>query len=227
VASGTFFRIGIGAVPFLLPLMIQLGFGRSAAASGAITFAAAAGALVMKPVAQRVLRRFGFRTTLLWNGVVALLLLGATAAMRPSWPLPAIYGLLLSGGFLRSLQFTAYNTLAYADIPRPRMSAATSLYSTIQQVSLSLGVACGAIALDAARRAGGHPLPTLGDFSAAFLAVTALSALSLIFAARLEADAGAELSGQPRRLSRPPASSYPVRAPSPAPSLSAPPQEGD
>lgn len=224
VASGTFFRIGIGAVPFLLPLMIQIGFGRSAAASGAITFAAAAGALVMKPVAQRALRRFGFRTTLLCNGALALLLLGATAAIRPSWPLAAIYALLLSGGFLRSLQFTAYNTLAYADIPRPRMSAATSLYSTIQQVSLSLGVAAGAIALDAARRLNAHALPTLGDFSAAFLAVTFASAASLIFAARLEPDAGAELSGHGgRRLQPHPAASYP----SPAPRLSAPPQEGD
>lgn len=195
VASGTLFRIGVGAVPFLLPLMIQIGFGRSAAASGAITFAAAAGALVMKPATQGALRRFGFRTTLLWNGALAVVFLGATAALRPAWPLAAIYALLLLGGLFRSLQFTAYNTLAYADIPRPRMSAATSLYSTIQQLSLTFGVAVGAAMLEIGQAAGGHGTPTLGDFSGAFLAVAAASGLGLIFAARLAPDVGAEMSG--------------------------------
>ncbi len=195
VASGTLFRIGVGAVPFLLPLMIQIGFGRSAAASGAITFAAAAGALVMKPATQRALKRFGFRQTLIWNGALAASLLGATAALRPTWPLAAIYALLLLGGLFRSLQFTAYNTLAYADIPRPRMSAATSLYSTIQQLSLTFGVAVGAAMLEVGQAIGGHATPTLGDFSWAFLAVAAASALGLIFAARLAPDVGAEMSG--------------------------------
>ncbi len=195
VASGTLFRIGVGAVPFLLPLMIQIGFGRSAAASGAITFAAAAGALVMKPATQGALRRFGFRATLIWNGALAVVFLAATAALRPSWPLATIYALLLLGGLFRSLQFTAYNTLAYADIPRPRMSAATSLYATIQQISLTFGVAVGAAMLEIGQAIGGHAMPTLGDFSWAFLAVAAASGLGLIFAARLAADAGAEMSG--------------------------------
>jgi EmrB/QacA subfamily drug resistance transporter len=196
VASGSLFRIGVGAVPFLLPLMIQLGFGRSAAQSGAITFAAAAGALVMKPATQFVLRRFGFRVTLIWNGTLAALLLGATAALRPSWPLVAIYALLLTGGFFRSLQFTAYNTLAYADIPRPRMSAATSLYSTVQQISLTFGVAAGAAALEFGRTLGGHRAPDLGDFSIAFLVVAGASLLAIPLAARLAPDVGAEMSGQ-------------------------------
>jgi EmrB/QacA subfamily drug resistance transporter len=195
VASGTLFRIGVGAVPFLLPLMIQIGFGRSAAASGGITFAAAAGALVMKPATQGALRRFGFRATLIWNGVLAVVFLGATAALRPGWPLAAIYALLLLGGLFRSLQFTAYNTLAYADIPRARMSAATSLYSTIQQLSLTFGVAVGAAMLEIGQTIGGHAAPTLGDFSWAFLAVAAASGLGLIFAARLAPDVGAEMSG--------------------------------
>ncbi len=199
VASGTLFRIGVGAVPFLLPLMIQIGFGRSPVASGAITFAAAAGALVMKPATQGALRRFGFRATLLWNGTLAVVFLGMTAALRPAWPLAAIYALLLLGGFFRSLQFTAYNTLAYADIPRPRMSAATSLYSTIQQISLTFGVAVGAAMLEIGQAIGGHGRPTLGDFSWAFLAVAAASGLGLVFAARLAPEAGAEMSGHGAR----------------------------
>ena len=114
VLGGTLFRIGIGAVPFLLPLMLQLGFGRSAAQSGFITFASSAGALVMKPATQWALRLLGFRDTLLWNGVLSAVLLSLMAAFRPTWPAAALYGVLLTGGFFRSLQFTAYNTLAYA-----------------------------------------------------------------------------------------------------------------
>ncbi len=123
------FRIGIGAIPFLLPLMLQVGFGDSAAQSGMVTFASAAGALVMKPVAQCALRLFGFRDTLFWNGLISAAMIAVCAAFRPAWPAAAVYAALLIGGFFRSLQFTAYNTLAYGDVPRRRMSAATSLYT--------------------------------------------------------------------------------------------------
>ena len=133
VIAGTLFRIGIGAIPFLMPMMLQLAFGRSPLQSGLITFASSAGALVMKPVSMTALRLFGFRDTLLLNGALSAVLLGLCAAFRPAWPAAAIYAVLLAGGFFRSLQFTAYNALAYGEIPRARMSAATSLYSTIQQ----------------------------------------------------------------------------------------------
>ncbi len=144
IDAALLFRIGIGAIPFLLPLMLQLGFGLSPAQSGMITFASSAGALVMKPATQFALRRFGFRNVLWWNGIVSGLLLAAIAGFRPSWPLAAIYAVLLTGGFFRSLQFTAYNSVAYADIPRARMSAATSLYSTQQQLAQTLGISLGA-----------------------------------------------------------------------------------
>ena len=200
VAAGTLFRVGIGAVPFLLPLMLQIGFGRSAVQSGLITLAGSAGAIVMKPAAVGMLRRFGFRDTLLWNGAISAVMLGACAAFRPSWPVAFIYAVLLVGGFLRSLQFTAYNTLAYADIPRARMSAATSLYATIQQVSLTLGVAAGAGVLEIAMAMGdAHGtslIPSLGDFSAAFLAVAFVSLLAAPVALLMPRAAGAELSGR-------------------------------
>ena len=127
MVGGTFFRIGIGAVPFLLPMMLQLTFDKSASQSGLITFASSLGALFMKPVATGVLRRIGFRDTLLVNGVVSSLLLALSAAFQPGWPVFLIMAVLLVGGFFRSLQFTAYNALAYADVPRARMSAATAL----------------------------------------------------------------------------------------------------
>lgn len=195
VVAGSLFRIGVGAMPFLLPLMLQIGFGRSAAESGLVTCSSAVGAIAMKPAAQWALRRFGFRLVLTWNGALAAVLLAAMAALRPAWPMAAIYSLLVVSGFLRSLQFTAYNTIAYADIPRPRMSAATSLYSTIQQLSLTLGITVGAAALEAATTLAGNATPSLGAFSIAFLVVGACSLLATPSAFTLPTTAGDEMSG--------------------------------
>ena len=199
VVAGTLFRIGIGAVPFLLPLMLQLGFGYSPVQSGLVTFASSAGAVAMKPAATRALRRFGFRRTLIVNGVISSGFLLVTAAFRPAWPIVAIYAALLFGGFFRSLQFTSFNTLAFAEIPRERMSGATSLYSTIQQVSLTLGVTIGAATLEAAMAVSGHGRPELSDFSAGFVVVSACLLISAPVALWMPASAGAEMSGQPRR----------------------------
>jgi EmrB/QacA subfamily drug resistance transporter len=195
VLGGSLFRFGIGAVPFLLPLMFQLGFGYTPVQSGLITFASAAGAMVMKPVAQPALRRVGFRTALLWNGVLSAALLAAIATIRPSWPVALVYVVLLGGGFFRSLQFTAYNTIAYADIPRAAMSAATSLYSTLQQLSMTLGISIGAGVLELATSVSGHAMPTLADYSLALLAVAACALLSVPCTLLIATDAGEEISG--------------------------------
>ena len=193
--AGSMFRIGIGAIPFLLPLMLQLGFGLSAAESGLITFASALGAIVMKPATTWSLRLLGFRTVLVWNAALSAVLLGACAWFRPAWPVAGLYAVLVAGGFLRSLQFTAYNTIAYADIPRSRMSAATSLYATLQQLSLTLGITVGAAALQASTLLSGRTQPGLPDFSAGFLVVAAAALLAAPMALRLRRDAGNEMSG--------------------------------
>ena len=194
VIAGTMFRIGVGAIPFLLPLMLQVGFGESAAQSGAITFASAAGALVMKPLTRALIDRIGFRLTLLWNGVLSTAGIAALAALRPSWSLAAIYGVLLIGGSFRSLQFTAFNTIAYGDVPRARMSAATSLYTTIQQLSQVLGISAGAAALSAIMAVNGHAQPRIADFSSAFLVIAAISLLAVPCVLVLKDDAGAGLA---------------------------------
>ena len=190
------FRTGIGAIPFLLPMMLQVGFGETAARSGLITFASSAGALVMKPAAQHALRLFGFRDTLIWNGVLSGIMLIACAAFRPTWPAAAIYLVLLLGGFLRSLQFTAYNTLAYGDVPRPRMSAATSLYTAGQQLAATVGVTVGALALEVARLSAGHEAPTIGDFSAAFVVVGLMTLAAAPIAVLMPVTAGDDLTGR-------------------------------
>ena len=157
------FRTGIGAIPFLLPLMLQVGFGDSAVQSGLITFASSAGALVMKPATQRALRLFGFRDTLVWNGVISAVMIGDLCARsgRPGRRRRSTRALLI-GGFFRSLQFTAYNTLAYGDVPRSRMSSATSLYVTAQQLAATIGISAGAVSLEISM-ADGRPRDAAAD----------------------------------------------------------------
>ena len=195
------FRAGIGAIPFLLPLMLQVGFGNSAVQSGLITFASSAGALVMKPAAQHALRLFGFRDTLIWNGVLSGIMLTLCALFRPTWPAAAIYMVLLIGGFLRSLQFTAYNTLAYGDVPRARMSAATSLYTAGQQLAATVGVSIGALALEVSRTLSHHQTPEPADFSAAFVVVGLMTLGAVPIGVLMPVTAGDDLTG--RHITKP------------------------
>jgi len=198
VLAGSLFRVGVGAQPFLLPMMLQLGFGFSPAHSGAVTFASALGAIGMKPATQWMLRRFGFKPALVVNGMVCGLGLAVCAAFRPAWPIAAIYACLMTTGFLRSLQFTAYNSIAYAEVPPARMSAATTLYSAMQQVSLTVGIPISAGVLTVVRTGAGHAVPTPADFSAAFLVVAAVSFLAGPMSLILKRDAGMEMSGHRR-----------------------------
>ncbi len=193
--GGGLFRIAVGAMPFLLPMMLQLNFGLSATSSGSITFASAAGALVMKPIARAVLQRYGFRMVLIVNGTLASVMMAICAVFTPSTPLLILYIVLLLGGLMRSLQFTAYNTLVYADITPRRMGSATSFYSTGQQVSLTLGVVVAAMSMEATVFLGGRTEPALADFSIAFLVVSVISLLAVFYALRLRPNSGWMLSG--------------------------------
>jgi len=195
VIGGSLTRITQGAQPFLLPLMLQLGFGLSPALSGSIVLATAMGALVMKALAPRVLRRFGFRRSLVVNGLISSGGFALCAAFRPDWSFPLIFGILVACGFFISFQFTAYNTVAYAEIEPERMSQATSFYTTFQQLMLSSGICVAATALHVSMGVQGHTHPELGDFSAAFLVVTAISSLALIWNRRFDPTVGADISG--------------------------------
>jgi EmrB/QacA subfamily drug resistance transporter len=195
VLSGALSRIAVGAMPFLLPMMMQIGFGMSPAQSGMITFSGSAGSLLMRMVAPRMLRALGFRNVLVWIGLIATSLLALTAAFRPSWPVEFIYGVLLVGGFFQSLQFIAYNTIAYADVPRAQMSAATSFYTTFQQLSLTSGIAVSAAVLAGSIHLHGETTAGLTDFSAAFLVVSGVALLAPVLSRRLDANAGMEMSG--------------------------------
>ena len=197
VLGGSFFRIGIGSVPFLLPLMLQLSFGLTPFQSGAITFAASAGSMLMKTTAAPIIRRFGFRTILILNVPISAAFLAATGFFTATTAHAVIIATLLVGGFFRSLEFTAINAMAYADIEPRDMSRATSFASVMQQLALSLGVAFGALILQAARGLRGETAITQSDFAFAFWIMAAISALSVVFFLRLPAGAGEELAKKP------------------------------
>jgi len=196
--AGSLFRVAIGATPFLLPLMLQLSFGYTPLGSGLVTFTSAAGALLMKPVAQPLLARFGFRNVLVTNGVLASGFIALSALFTPAWPAALLAGVLFVGGFFRSLQFTAYNAIAYGEVPRDRMSAATAFYATIQQLSLTLGIVVGATTLELSARAHHHAQALRGDYATAFAVVGVVALLAVPLCARLSADAGEGLSGRSR-----------------------------
>jgi EmrB/QacA subfamily drug resistance transporter len=199
VVGASLFRIGIGAIPFLLPLLFQVGFGLTAFASGMLTFAAAAGALVMKTTAAPIIRRFGFRRILVANALISAAFLLANMLFTASTPHAVIIFVLLTGGFFRSLEFTAINAIAYADIEPHAMSRATSFASVAQQVSLSLGVAIGALVLEAVRALKAQPVLAADDFGPAFVVVAAITATSALLFAMLPPDAGAALSGRAKQ----------------------------
>jgi EmrB/QacA subfamily drug resistance transporter len=209
VLGGFVFRIGIGALPFLTPLMLQLGFGLSPFASGSITFTGAAGAMAMKLSAAPILRRFGFRNVLLANTAVCALSIAAYGLFRPTTPHVWIIAVLLTGGFFRSLQFTSLNTFAFADVEPTLMSRATTLSSVAQQLSLTFGVGIGALLLHATLAIRGRDVLGAGDFAPAYFAIAGISLLSWPFFAPLARDAGAEVSGRrtgssvPERALRP------------------------
>jgi len=193
--AGSLFRGGAGAVPFLVPMLLQLGFARSASEAGLVRFATAVGALAMKPLARPILRRFGFRAALVGNALFAAAGIAVCAAFSPAWPVMAIFLLLALGGLARSLQFTALNTLAFADVPQGKLSAATSFFGTAQQLSPALGVVLATASLEASTALHGRHALLTADFSWAFVISALVVAASAPFFLRLHRDAGGEVSG--------------------------------
>jgi EmrB/QacA subfamily drug resistance transporter len=196
VVGGSLFRIGIGATPFLLPLMLQLGFGLSPIESGLLTFVSAMGAIFMKTLAGRVLNLFGFRRVLFWNALAAAGLLCAFGLFRPATPELVIIATLLVSGCCRSLQFTSLNAISYADVESRRMGQASSLSGMLQQLALALGVAIGGYALEFVGAVFDRPATAAQNFYWAFLIVGLVSAASAWWAWRLPRNAGAELAGR-------------------------------
>lgn len=203
ILSGSLFRIAVSVSPFLLPLMFQVPFGMNAFHSGLLLLAMFFGNFSMKSVTTPVLRRFGFRTVLIVNGLITGVLILSFALLTPRTPLTLVAILLFVHGLSRSMQFTAINTLSYVDVPKPQMSGANTLASVLQQLALGMGVAVGALALRGSGWIlGNHGgVPALADFHLAFalIAIMAFAAVRDCFT--LHPHAGAEVTGhQPARV---------------------------
>jgi len=203
--GGSLFRIAISVSPFLLPLMFQIPFGMSAFQSGLLVLAMFAGNLSMKTVTTPILRRFGFRNVLITNGAITGLLILSFTLLSPDVPRALVGTVLFLHGLSRSMQFTSLNTVSFVDVPKPQMSSATSFSTVVQQLTMGMGVAVGALGLRVAAwlRGGQTETPTLSDFHVAFFLVAVVAFLAIIDCVGLDPDAGAEVSGHRSKIALP------------------------
>lgn len=195
LAAGTVFRVAINATPFLLPLLFQVGFGLRPVDAGLLVLAYFLGNLGMKTVTTPTLRRFGFRTVMVVNGAIASLAIMACGAISPQTPLALTVALMLVAGLTRSMQFTALNTLAFADIGAPQRSSAATLSSMLQQIAMLFGVAIAAAILNLSQIVRGEAVPDLADFRITFVSIGLLGLAAAMRFLVLPANAGAEVSG--------------------------------
>ncbi|MBC8747078.1 EmrB/QacA subfamily drug resistance transporter [Paraburkholderia sp. WC7.3g] len=201
VITGSFTRIGIGAVPYLMPLLFQVGFGLSAFRSGLLLLASALGNLGMKALTTRILQRYGFRMVSIVDVAVAGIFIIACGLLTPNVPLVFVLIVVFVYGVARSMQFSTLATLAYADIPQPQMSAASTLWSAAAQMTIGLGIAFGAVSLRVAALFNGETTGhvfTLDDFRLAFLFAGVLTLLSVSGYLGLARNAGQSIGGGSR-----------------------------
>ncbi|HWT38514.1 MAG TPA: DHA2 family efflux MFS transporter permease subunit [Paraburkholderia sp.] len=198
VVTGTMTRIGIGAVPYLMPLLFQIGFGLSAFKSGLLLLVSATGNLGMKALTTRILTRYGFRRVAIAASATCGLFTIVCGMLTPDSPLAWILVVVFIYGLGRSLQFSTLATLAYADVPPEQTSAANTLWNAAAQMSIGLGIAFGAVALRAASAVNGNggdraQAFTLGDFRFAFLCAGLVTVASVYGYVKLARDAGSRL----------------------------------
>ncbi|MDU4841977.1 MAG: MFS transporter [Leclercia adecarboxylata] len=197
--GGSLFRASISAVPFLLPLLFQVGFGMDAFHSGLLVLAVFVGNLTIKPATTPLIRGLGFKKLLLINGALNVLALLACAFLTPHTPVWVIMLVLYLGGVFRSIQFTAISTLAFADVPSAQMSYANTLFSTATQLAVGLGITLGAIGIRigelCSEMLGIETLPGIG-FRLAFVAIALVCLLGMFDTLRLVKNAGCAVSSK-------------------------------
>jgi EmrB/QacA subfamily drug resistance transporter len=199
ITAGTLARISISATPFLLPLMFQIAYGLTPAQAGLLVLAYMAGNLAMKTITTPLLRWFGFRSVLVVNGLLSAAAIFACGLVSPQTVPPILYGVLFLAGAFRSMNFTAMNTLAFAEVAPEGRGGATALWGMTQQVAFSLGVAAAALALNLSLSLRGGQALAAADFRFAFAAMAALALVSALWFAQLHPDVAAEVSGHRRK----------------------------
>ncbi|MFJ5981129.1 MFS transporter [Enterobacter cancerogenus] len=198
--GGSLFRASISAVPFLLPLMFQVGFGMDAFHAGLLVLAVFVGNLTIKPATTPLIRGLGFKRLLLINGALNVLALLACAFITPTTPVWLIMLILYLGGVFRSIQFTAVSTLAFADVPSAQMSYANTLFSTATQLAVGLGITLGAIGIRLGEKIGDAfglaAVPGI-SFRLAFVVIAVICLAGMFDTLRLAKDAGSAVSAKP------------------------------
>lgn len=191
IFTGSLSRMVIGVAPFLVPLMFQEGFGMSPFESGLLFLATMAGNLAMKPATLWIIKRFNFKSVLIINGFMISIFTLFTAFLLPDTPKILIVTVMFLSGMFRSMQFSSISTLAFAEIPQTRMTAANTLYSTVQQMSTGMGIAMGAVFLRFSHMINGETgTYRIADFRLSFIFVTLLGIISLYGYTKLAPDAG-------------------------------------
>jgi EmrB/QacA subfamily drug resistance transporter len=198
IFGSALFRIGTGAVPFLLPLMFQLVFGMSPFQSGMLTFVSAIGAFSMKFLATTALRAAGFRTITIATAIAGGLMIAANALFTIDTPPAAIMATLLAAGLVRSLFFTSANALVFAEIGDKEASQATAMAAACQQISVAIGVACAGGLLELVGTVSGAGLDRFA-FVVAFLVASATAVASAALFLTLPRDVGQSMSGHGTR----------------------------
>lgn len=191
--GGSVFRAAINAIPFLLPLLFQLGFGWTAAQAGVVVIALFAGNIGIKPVTTPLMRRFGMRPVMLGAVLASAACLVAIGSLSATTPLVVTLLVLALSGIFRSIGFTTYNTVAFADVPPERLTSANSLMSTIQELGAGLGVALGALLV---RLGGSFTEGAIPPFRVAFVALAVLLIVPAVEAFRLPGTAGNVVAGR-------------------------------
>lgn len=193
--GGCLVRVGYGALPFLLPLQLQLGLGFSAIESGLVLLASGLVAFVTKTFTARILAQFGFRSVIIWNGILCGLALALCATFQASWRVGVLAVLVSVGGFFRAIQLNALAAIAYAELPRSSVAPATSLNTTFQQLAVMVGISLSVTVVNVSAWVAQHQDPTGSDYALAFAVLAAIVLASVPAAFRLHASAGHELSG--------------------------------
>ncbi|MCU0122950.1 MFS transporter [Pseudomonas vlassakiae] len=194
IVGGTLFRLSISALPFLIPLMLQVGFGLSPVDAGWLVLAIFAGNLAMKPFTTGLLRRYGFRRVLLVNGMIGVCSILACLGLQQGMPWYWMALVLFMGGLSRSMQFTTYNAVGFSEVPKPQMGEASTLFSMFFQLAMALGVAVVALLLRVAMMLrGGEGGMTVSDFHWALFGVALIACLALVDAVRLPGNAGEQV----------------------------------
>lgn len=198
IIGGFIFRIASGAVQVMMPLMLQLGFGMNPFASGMLVFAVAVGAMPMKAWSPYILRTFGFRRVMTGAALITAAFIASFASFSAATPVAVIFIVLVIYGFIRSIQYTSMNSLAYADVSSPDMSKATSFVSMNQQLSMSVGAAVAGFVLQQVIVWRGGAELSAADFPPAFVIMAVSALISAACFMCLGRGAGAEISGRRR-----------------------------